>query len=381
MIYSKIQSRPIAVAAIVSLSISGIFGLGAPAYATDAESPTIIFNGNTLSSSLPATETAARTPEGALTLSTASLARTATTARAGYTFGGWSLTAGGPVTTTISTATTADTTRTIFAVWNTTITYNLNGADSGLPTGGVTSATYRFGQNLTLPTSGTMVKSGFALGGWMASTLSTNRFTSYTAAADAVGNPTVYAAWIKTVTFNANTASIGTIPTAQVFTAGGQALNLPVLSEMTLRKTGYDFMGWSTTATGSPVTNPGSYVPLTSQQTLYAIWKLQSSKATARVFFKPGKSILRAGQKLVIRDMVDSLRGKTAITITVAATRARTNATSLGKKRNTAVVRYLKSLGVTATYVRSNKIGKASLSTSKKNNRVTLGANWTNPVS
>jgi uncharacterized repeat protein (TIGR02543 family) len=215
----------------------------------------------------------------------------------------------------------------------------------------------------------------------MTSTVSTNRFTTYSAAADAVGNPTVYAAWIKTVTFNANTATTGTIPVSQVFVSGGTALKLPVLSETTLRKTGYDFMGWSTTATGSPVTNPGSYTPLTSQQTLYAVWKLQSSKATARVFFKPGKSTLRAGQKLVIRDMVDSLRGKNTITITLEATRARTNAASLGKKRNTAVVLYLKSLGVTATYVRSNKIGKANLSTSKKNNRVTLGANWTNPVS
>jgi uncharacterized repeat protein (TIGR02543 family) len=375
-----IEKRPIAISAIIALAVSGVFGFGAPAQATIASAPTIIFSGNTLASSLPPTETANRIDD-TLALSTGSLARTAPTTRTGYTFGGWSLAVGDAATTTITTSTTADTSRTIHAVWNTTITYNLNGADSGLPTGGVTSATYRFGQNLTLPTSGTMVKSGFALGGWMASTLSTNRLTSYTAAADAVGNPTVYAAWIKTVTFNANTASIGTIPTVQVFTAGGTALKLPVLSEMTLRKTGYDFMGWSTTATGSPVTNPGSYVPLTSQQTLYAIRKVQSSKATARVFFNPGKTALRAGQKLVIRDMVDSLRGKTAITITVAATRARTNATSLGKKRNTAVVRYLRSLGVTATYVRSNRIGKATLSTSKKNNRVTIGANWTNPAS
>ena len=259
--------------------------------------------------------------------------------------------------------------------------YSTNGADSGTPFGNLSNETYRFGQALTLPTVGTMVKAGHAFGGWMPTSVSTTRLTSYTAATAAVGNPILYAAWIKTVTFNANTATTGTIPAAQVFIAGGSALKLPVLSEMTLRKTGYDFMGWSTTATGSPVTNPGSYIPLTSQQTLYAIWKIQSSKATARVFFKPGKSALRAGQKLVIRDMVDSLRGKTAITITVAATRARTNATSLGKKRNTAVVRYLRSLGVTATYVRSNRIGKATLSTSKKNNRVTIGANWTNPAS
>jgi uncharacterized repeat protein (TIGR02543 family) len=291
------------------------------------------------------------------------------------------LTAGGPVTTTISTATTADTTRTIFAVWNTAITYDLNGADSGVPTGGVTSATYRFGQNLTLPTAGTMVKSGFAFGGWMSTTLSTNRFTSYTAAADAVGNPTVYAAWIKTVTFNANTATAGTIPASQVFVSGGTGLKLPVLSEMTLRKPGYDFMGWSTTATGTLISNPASYVPLVSQQTLYAIWKVQTTKATNKVFFKPGKSGLRAAQKLVLRDLIDSLRGKTAITIELAATRPRTEAKSLGKSRNVAVVNYLRAQGVTATFKRSNAVGKGNLATAKKNNRVIVIASWANPAS
>jgi uncharacterized repeat protein (TIGR02543 family) len=226
-----------------------------------------------------------------------------------------------------------------------------------------------------------MVKSGYAFGGWMPITVSTTRSTTYTAAAGALGAPTLYAAWIKTVTFNANTSTSGTIPGAQVYVAGGTALKLPVVSELTLRKTGYEFAGWSTSATGTPVTNPGSYVPLVAQQTLYAIWRVQTTKATARVFFKPGKSVLRSAQKLIIRDMVDSLRGKSAIKISLAATRARSNAKSLGKARNTAVVNYFKSLGVIATYSRTNTIGKGNLSTALKNNRVTISASWTNPIS
>jgi uncharacterized repeat protein (TIGR02543 family) len=261
------------------------------------------------------------------------------------------------------------------------ITYSKNGADSGNPFGNVLNETYRFGETLTLPTVGTMVKSGFAFGGWMPTTVSTSRSTTYSAASTATGNPTLYAAWIKTVTFNSNTSTSGTIPGAQVFVSGGTALKLPTASEMTLRKTGYEFAGWATTATGTPVTNPGSYVPLVAQQTLYAIWRIQSTKATTRVFFKPGKSVLRAAQKLVIRDMVDSLRGKSAINISLAATRARSNAKSLGKARNTAVVNYLKSLGVVATYTRTNNIGKGNLSTALKNNRVTISASWTNPTS
>jgi uncharacterized repeat protein (TIGR02543 family) len=374
-----LTGKPVAIAAIISLAISGVFGFGTPAFATTAANPTIVFDTNTLGLTTPATETATRVSESSLRLSTESLARSTTTSRVGYSFGGWSLSRGGAATTEITTTTTGDTTRTLFAVWNTSIFYSQNGADSGNPFGNVLNETYRFGETLTLPTVGTMVKSGFAFGGWMPTTVSTTRSTTYAAASTDTGNPTLYAAWIKTVTFNSNTSTSGTIPGAQVYVASGTALKLPVASEITLRKTGYEFAGWATTATGSPVTNPGSYVPLVAQQTLYAIWRVQSTKATARVFFKPGKSVLRAGQKLVIRDMVDSLRGKSAIKISLAATRARSNAKSLGKARNTAVVTYLTSLGVVATYTRTNTIG-TGVSTGTKSNRVTIGASWTNPA-
>ena len=375
-----LTGNPVAIAAIISLAISGVFGFGTPAFATTAANPTIVFDTNTLGLTTPATETATRVSESSLRLSTESLARSTTTSRVGYSFGGWSLSRGGAATTEITTTTTGDTTRTLFAVWNTMITYSKNGADSGNPFGNVLNETYRFGETLTLPTVGTMVKSGFAFGGWMPTTVSTTRSTTYAAASTATGNPTLYAAWIKTVTFNSNTSTSGTIPGAQVFVSGGTALKLPTASEMTLRKTGYEFAGWATTATGSPVTNPGSYVPLVSQQTLYAIWRVQSTKATARVFFNPGKSVLRAGQKLVIRDLVDTLRGRTTINISVIARRHNSTTKSLGKARNTAVVLYLRSLGVEATFTRENRVGPAGSSLVKKNNRVTLQASWTNPA-
>ena len=376
----SLKSKPLAVALSISIAIAGISGPGLPALATTASNPTIVFDGNFLATSVPASQSATRVSADSLSLSTESLTRTSSTTRTDYTFGGWSLTQGGPATTAITTATTSDTTRTIYAVWNTVLTYNLNGADSGLPTGSATTTTYRFFNTLTLPTAGTMVKSGFAFGGWMPATFSVNRSTTYTAAADAVGNPTLYAAWIKTVNFNANTATSGTIPASQVFTSGGPSLKLPVLSEMTLRKAGYDFLGWSTTATGSVLSNPTSYTPLVSQQTLYAIWRIQTTKATSRVFFKPGKSFLRAGQKLAIRDLVDTLQGRTAIEIDVVSRRHNSTEKRLGKKRNTAVVRYLRSLGVQATFSRSNIVGKGRSAEAKKNNRVTLKSTWTNPT-
>jgi uncharacterized repeat protein (TIGR02543 family) len=375
-----IEKRPIAISAIIALAVSGVFGFGAPAYASTAAEPTIIFDGNTLATSAPATETATRVSADSLRLSTESLSRTITSARSGYTFGGWALTRGGPATTEITTATTSDTTRTLHAVWNTTINFGTNFADSGTLPSNKISETYRFGQSLVLPTAGTLVKAGYAFGGWMTTTISTNRFTTYTAAALDNGNPTVYVAWIKTVTFNANGATTGVAPTPQTYVAGGTRLALPTASNMTLRRAGYDFVGWSTTATGSPVTGPTSYVPLVAQQTLFAIWQVQSTKAATRVFFNPGKSTLRATQKLVLRDLIDSLRGKSNISVTVVSRRAKASVKSLGKARNTAVVRYLKSQGVNATFARKNNVSSSNLTKAKKVNRVTVQAVWTNPI-
>jgi outer membrane protein OmpA-like peptidoglycan-associated protein len=335
----------------------------------------VFFSGNTIGTVSPPSLTVDRD------VVPLPLAAAVTGTRTGYSFGGWSLSIGGaPLTGSTyafsSTAARLD----LYAVWNTTITYNSNGADSGTLAGAKTSDAYRFGQALTLPTAGTLVKAGYALGGWMTASLSTNRITTYSAGSAEGGNPTLFAAWIKTVSFNANGGTSGSTPASLVHVSGGERLKLPVASEMTLRKPGYDFLGWAMTPTGTLVSNPSSYLPTVSQRTLFAIWKIQSSKAATAVFFNPDKSTLRAAQKLLIRDLVDSLSGKTSIKIALAATRAPGDLKSLGKSRNTAVVDYIRSLGVVATFTRTSTIGTGSSSTAKKNNRVSISASWTNPT-
>lgn len=370
------SKKLIAIVSTAALTLVGLTGLSAPA---NASTPfDVVYNGNTIGTAVPTTQT--QTRGVAFTLPAASAV---TGARAGYTFGGWSPAVGGPALTSPYTYTGSSTTDNnrldLHAVWTTTLTYNLNGADSGALTGSKTTDPYRFGQTLTLPTSGTAVKAGFAFGGWLATTSSTTRLTSFVAGTTETGDRTLYAAWIKTVSFNPNGATVGTIPTALTYFAGGTRLKLPTASEMTLRRPGYQFMGWSTSPTGSVASNPNSYVPIVAQRSLFAIWKIQSTKATARVFFNPGSSTLRAAQKLILRDLVDTLDKATAVKISLAATRARGAASSLGKKRNTAVANYLKTLGVEATFTRTNTTGTAS--TAKKNNRVTINATWTNPTS
>ena len=368
------SKKLIAIVSTAALTLVGLTSISSPASASTPFEVT--YTGNTIGTAVPTTQT--QTRGVAFTLPNASAV---TGARTGYSFGGWSLTAGGAAVanpfTYIGESTTDNNRLNLHAVWNTTLTYNLNGSDFGSLTSGKTSDTYRFAQTLTLPTAGTAVKAGFAFGGWLATTSSTTRLTSYVAGTTETGDRTLYAAWIKTVSFNPNGATVGSIPTAQVYIDGQSRLVLPKISEMTLRKTGYEFVGWSTSQTGSVVANSNSYVPVVSQRTLFAIWKIQSTKATARVFFSPGSSTLRAAQKLILRDLVDTLDQATAIKIVAAATRPRSAAQSLGKKRNDAVVAYLRSLGVEATFTRTNTAGTAS-TTAQKNNRVTLSVSWTN---
>lgn len=365
------SKRIISLVATIALAISGAVSISSPANAgTNVD---VYYFGNTIGTVVPASTTVDRD------LVPVPAAASVTGSRTGYMFGGWSPTVGGAAITDStyrfsSTALRLD----LHSVWNTTLTYNLNGADSGALSTGRTSDAYRFGQALTLPTVGTLVKSGFAFGGWMASSVSTTRITTYTAGSTEVGNPTLYAAWIKTVSFNPNGATIGATPASLVYVNGGARLMLPVASQMTLRKPGYEFVGWSSTSSGSLVSNPSSYVPVVSQRTLFAIWKIQTTKAATQVFFNPDKSSLRAAQKIVILEMVRSLAGRTAIKISVAATRARGDLKSLGKARNSAVVDYIRSLGVDATFTRTSSIGTGYAPAAKKNNRVTLSASWTN---
>lgn len=367
------EKKTVSVLVTVTLALAMVAGT-APA-SNAGTNVDVFFSGNTIGTVSPASLTVDRD------FVPLPVAASVTGTRTGYTFGGWSLTAGGaPLTGSTyafsSTAARLD----LYAVWNTKINYNSNGADSGSLAGAKTNDAYRFGQALTLPTAGTLVKAGYALGGWMSASLSTNRITTYTAGSTEIGNQTLFAAWIKTVSFNANGGNVGTTPTSLTHVAGGQRFKLPVASEMTLRRPGYYFVGWAISPTGTLVSNPSSYLPTVSQRTLFAIWKIQSSKAAAAVLFNPDKSALRPAQKLLIRDLVDSLDGKSAIKISLTATRAPGDAKSLGKLRNSAVVDYIRSLGVSATFTRSSTIGTGSTATSKKNNRVAISASWTNPT-
>lgn len=189
--------------------------------------------------------------------------------KTGYTFGGWYTEAG--LTNSVSTPYTPSADITLYAKWTAgtfTLTYNYNNATGG---NGNASASYTTGGSaITLPTP---TRTGYTFGGWYSESAFTNAITgTQTPSADA----TLYAKWTAvnyTLTYNANSATGGTVPTDSTNYNIGQ--NATVLGNSgSLVRTGYTFAGWTLAANGSgTVYSSGQALAFGSaNQTLYAKW-------------------------------------------------------------------------------------------------------------
>jgi uncharacterized repeat protein (TIGR02543 family) len=139
-------------------------------------------------------------------------------------------------------------------------------------TGTPVTLDYRFPSNLTLPITTEYKKKGFEFSGWSSSATSNVLVSSYRAASDAVGNPTVYAVWKKTINF-VSKGSTGAVPAPVTILEGGAGIALPTAAQVSLTRPGYKFMGWSTTPRGKVVKNSASYLPKKANVTLNAVWK------------------------------------------------------------------------------------------------------------
>ena len=168
----------------------------------------------------------------------------------------------GLFTSTIDTynyASTGD--KTLYAQWNSTITYNGNGqttASSTVPAPTIAKGT---AANTTLANAGTMARTNYTFAGWntQADGLGTNYASGLTTYAS-TGSTTLYAKWTATITFNPNGASgtpatsssDSTSKTSQVFTNTISAIPLGDLPTVgTMVRPGYTFIGWNTAANGS----------------------------------------------------------------------------------------------------------------------------------
>jgi uncharacterized repeat protein (TIGR02543 family) len=175
----------------------------------------------------------------------------------------------GLFTSTIDTynyASTGD--KTLYAQWNSTITYNGNGQTSASSTVPAPTIAKGTAGNTTLANAGTMVRTGFAFAGWntQADGLGTNYASGLTTYASR-GNITLYARWTATITFDPNgasgspaTSSTNATPkTSQVFTNSISSIPLGDLPTVgTMSRPGFTFIGWNTAANGTGTRFSGS---------------------------------------------------------------------------------------------------------------------------
>lgn len=153
--------------------------------------------------------------------------------------------------------------------WTTyTVTYNANGG-SGAPS----SQTKIYGTTLKL-SSTKPTRTGYTFIGW--GTSSTDTTAGYSAGGNYTANAsdTLYAIWEKTITLSYNANNGSGAPSSQSQTIYNATTSYKfTISSTKPTRTGYTFLGWSTsnTATSSSYSSGGS-ITLSASDTLYAVW-------------------------------------------------------------------------------------------------------------
>ena len=212
------------------------------------------------------------------------LANTGTLARTGYTFSGWNTATDGSGThydaTGSVTFTMPSGNVTLYAEWSATVTYLANSASSGtVPTD---ATAYTQNQSATAAiNSGTLARTDYTFGGW--NTAADGSGTSYAPGSGSIamhgGNVTLYAKWTATVTYLANSATSGTVPTDNTDYTQNQSATA-ANNTGSLARTGYTFSDWNTAADGSGTTyvaGSGNIPMAGGNVTLYAKWTAISS--------------------------------------------------------------------------------------------------------
>ena len=196
--------------------------------------------------------------------------------KTGYSFDGWYTAIAGQGGTHISSSTTVyiAENHTLYAHWtaNTyTVKYNANGGS-----GTMANSSHRYDVSKAL-TSNSFAKGGYTFVGWATSSSATT--ATYTNG-QSVKNLTstngatinLYAVWseIPTYTINYNANGGSGAPSSQTKT---KDVTLTLSSTQPTR-TGYTFLGWSTSSTATSATyQPGGSFTTNADTPLYAVWK------------------------------------------------------------------------------------------------------------
>ena len=181
----------------------------------------------------------------------------------GYNFLGWYTSISGGSQVTSSTTVKNAYNHTLYARWSAksyTVTFDANGGSVSPSSKSITyGSTYG-----TLPTPS---RTGYTFLGWYTSRTNGTQVISSTTVTTA-SNHTIYAHWranTYTVTYNANNGSVS--PASKNVTYGS---SYGTLARPT--RTGYNFDGWYTSATGGTLITSSTQVTTASNHTIYAHW-------------------------------------------------------------------------------------------------------------
>ena len=149
------------------------------------------------------------------------------------------------------------------------VTYNANGG-SGAPS----TQTKWKGQALTLSIT-KPTRSGYTFVGWGTSTTDTTADWTAGGKYTTDATDTLYAIWKKTITLSYNANGGSGAPASQSATIyNATTSNTFTVSNTTPTKSGYTFLGWSTSSSATSATySGGSKITLTANDVLYAVWK------------------------------------------------------------------------------------------------------------
>ncbi|MBO5102997.1 MAG: InlB B-repeat-containing protein, partial [Clostridia bacterium] len=179
-----------------------------------------------------------------------------------------------------------------------TITYNSNGGSSCASISVAYGSTYG-----TLPTP---TKTGYTFDGWYKSSALTG--SAVTSSTTVTTNHTLYAKWTANtyyIEYNGNNATSGNMSVSTHTYDIAKAL-----TTNTYTRTGYSFLGWSTssTATTATYTNGQNVTNLTSINggliVLYAVW--QANPYTITIQASSGGSVSSTGGKYASGDTITS---------------------------------------------------------------------------
>jgi uncharacterized repeat protein (TIGR02543 family) len=165
------------------------------------------YNGN---GSTAGTEPAGQVVSAFSPITTA--ANSGSLARTGFTFAGWNTAANGSGTThAAGTATFTPRSDTIlYAQWNSTITYNANGATGTAPT--AVTTTTDASRTFNLNSGSGLTRTGLGFAGWNTAADGTGTQVAGGASYTSTGSATLFAIFRPTYTYNANGATGGTVP-------------------------------------------------------------------------------------------------------------------------------------------------------------------------